>query len=191
MTGKFEKIPTKLNDVIIIRPKVFPDERGFFLESFNKREFAEAGIPDTFVQDNISHSRKGVIRGLHYQARQAQGRLVKVLQGTIFDVVVDLRKGSPAFGTYVGIELSGKSPDMLFVPVGFAHGFLALEDDTEVQYKVTDFYAPQYDAGICWNDPLLGIQWPLTKYGISKVVVSPKDAMLPSLKEIVSPFTCG
>ena len=191
MTGKFEKIPTKLNDVIIIRPKVFPDERGFFLESFNKREFAEAGIPDTFVQDNISHSRKGVIRGLHYQARQAQGKLVKVLQGTIFDVVVDIRKGSPAFGTYVGIELSGKSPDMLFVPVGFAHGFLALEDDTEVQYKVTDFYAPQYDAGICWNDPLLGIQWPLTKYGISKVVVSPKDAMLPSLKEIVSPFTCG
>ncbi len=191
MTGKFEKIPTKLNDVIIIRPKVFPDERGFFLESFNKREFAEAGIPDTFVQDNISHSRKGVIRGLHYQARQAQGKLVKVLQGTIFDVVVDIRKGSPAFGTYVGIELSGKSPDMLFVPVGLAHGFLALEDDTEVLYKVTDFYAPQYDAGICWNDPLLGIQWPLTKYGISKVVVSPKDAMLPSLKEIVSPFTCG
>jgi len=152
-------------------------------------EFAEAGIPGTFVQDNISHSRKGVIRGLHYQASQAQAKLVKVLQGMIFDVVVDIRKGSPAFGTYTGIELSSKSPDMLFVPVGFAHGFLALEEDTEVQYKVTDFYAPQYDAGIRWNDPLLGIQWPLTKYGISKVIVSSKDAMLPSLKEIVSPFT--
>ncbi|HTY14512.1 MAG TPA: dTDP-4-dehydrorhamnose 3,5-epimerase [Methanoregulaceae archaeon] len=189
--SKFEKIPTELSGVVLVRPNVFPDERGFFLESFNKREFALAGLPDTYVQDNISHSRKGVIRGLHFQSNQAQGKLVKVLQGMIFDIVVDIRNGSPSFGHHIGIELSSKSPDMLFVPVGFAHGFLALEDDTEVLYKVTDFYAPQYDAGICWNDPFLDLRWPLAEFCISKVIVSPKDAALPSLNEIISPFTYG
>ena len=189
--GKFEKIPTKLSGVIIVRPRIFPDERGFFLESFNKREFAEAGVPDTYVQDNISHSKKGVIRGLHFQTNRAQGKLVKVLHGSIFDVVVDIRRGSPAFGKHVGIELSGKNPDMLFVPIGFAHGFLALEDDTEVMYKVTDFYAPEYDSGIRWNDPFLRIDWPLTRFDIPNVIISPKDAMLPSLKDITSPFIVG
>jgi dTDP-4-dehydrorhamnose 3,5-epimerase len=186
--GKFEKISTRLEDVSIIRPMVFQDDRGFFLETYNKLDFAEIGIYEEFVQDNVSHSLKGVVRGLHYQSQQAQGKLVRVLKGKIFDVVVDLRQGSPTYGQHIGIELSMNDPSMLYVPVGFAHGFMALEDHTEVMYKVTNYYAPNYDAGIVWNDPSLNIQWPVLAYRITKVILSPKDAVLPMLKDIITPF---
>ena len=186
--GKFGRIKTKFNDISLIRPTVFKDERGFFLETYNRNEFAEVGITEEFVQDNVSHSAKGVIRGLHYQSENPQGKLVRVLKGKIFDVVVDIRNNSPTYGHHLGIELSAPDPAMLFVPVGFAHGFLALEDDTEVMYKVTDFYSPRYDAGLRWNDPDLSVPWPLAAYGIVNPVVSSKDALLPSLKDIISPF---
>jgi dTDP-4-dehydrorhamnose 3,5-epimerase len=186
--GKFERIKTTLEDISIIRPTVFKDERGFFLETYNRKEFAEVGINDEFVQDNVSHSAKGVVRGLHYQLKNAQGKLIQVLRGKIFDVVVDIRNGSPTYGHHLSIELTEMDQLMLQVPVGFAHGFMALEDATEVMYKVTDFYFPQYDAGIRWNDPNLHIPWPFTAYGIINPVVSSKDAVLPFLKDIISPF---
>jgi dTDP-4-dehydrorhamnose 3,5-epimerase len=186
--GKFERIKTKFSDITIIRPTVFKDERGFFLETYNRKEFAEVGITDEFVQDNISQSAKGVVRGLHYQSKNAQGKLVRVLRGKIFDVVVDIRIGSPTYGHHISIELTAQDSGMLFVPVGFVHGFMALEDNTEVMYKVTDFYSPQYDAGIRWDDPDLHILWPMKAHGISKPVVSSKDAVLPFLKDIISPF---
>jgi dTDP-4-dehydrorhamnose 3,5-epimerase len=182
--GKFERVKTKLEDITIIKPTVFKDERGFFLETYNRQEFSEIGIHDEYVQDNVSQSAKGVVRGLHYQAKKAQGKLVRVLRGKIFDVVVDIRKGSPGYGQYLGIELTAKDSLMLHVPVGFAHGFMALEDGTEVMYKVTDFYSPQFDAGIRWNDPDLAIPWP----DRDNPVVSSKDAILPFLKDIISPF---
>jgi dTDP-4-dehydrorhamnose 3,5-epimerase len=186
--GKFERVKTKLNDITIIRPTVFKDDRGFFLETYNREEFAEVGITDEFVQDNVSHSAKGVVRGLHYQSKNAQGKLVRVLRGKIFDVVVDIRNGSPTYGHHLGIELDAQDAGMLFVPVGFAHGFMALKDATEVMYKVTDFYSPQYDAGIRWDDPDLRIPWPMKAQEISRPVVSPKDAVLPFLRDIISPF---
>jgi dTDP-4-dehydrorhamnose 3,5-epimerase len=186
--GKFERLKTKLDEVTLIRPTVFRDGRGFFLETYNSQEFAEIGIYDEFVQDNVSQSVKGVVRGLHYQTKNAQGKLLRVLRGKIFDCVVDIRNGSPTFGKYISIELTAKDPIMLHVPIGFAHGFMTLDDDTEVMYKVTDFYFPQYEAGICWNDPYLSIPWPVKEYGISTPVVSSKDALLPFLKDIISPF---
>ena len=186
--GKFQRIATAFQDVAIIRPTVFQDERGFFLETYNREELAGVGIPEEFVQDNISHSGKGVVRGLHYQAKKAQGKLVRVLHGKIFDVVVDIRESSNTYEQHIGIELSSDDTSMLYIPIGFAHGFMALADDTEVMYKVTDYYAPEYDAGIRWNDPDLGIQWPLEKYGIRSAIVSPKDAVLPMLRDIQSPF---
>jgi dTDP-4-dehydrorhamnose 3,5-epimerase len=186
--GKFERVKTKFKDISIIRPTVFKDERGFFLETYNREEFAEVGITDEFVQDNVSHSAKGVIRGLHYQSKNAQGKLVRVLRGKIFDVVVDIRNGSPSYGHHLGIELDAQDAGMLFVPVGFAHGFMALKDATEVMYKVTDFYSPQYDAGLRWNDPDLSIPWPLAAYGIANPIVSSKDTVLPILRNIISPF---
>jgi dTDP-4-dehydrorhamnose 3,5-epimerase len=189
--GKLKKISTKIEGVSIIRPMVFRDDRGFFLETYNKQDFAEIGIHEEFVQDNVSHSVKGVVRGLHYQTRQAQGKLVRVIQGKIFDVVVDIRKGSPTYGHHIEVEMSINDPSMLYVPIGFAHGFMALEDATEVMYKVTDYYAPDYDAGIVWNDPDLNISWPIRAHGIIDVRVSPKDAALPRLKDIRSPFDQG
>lgn len=186
--GKFKRIKTKFESVSIIRPTVFKDERGFFLETYNRKEFADIGINEEFVQDNISHSAKGVVRGLHYQTKNTQGKLVRVLGGKIFDVAVDIRNGSPTYGQHISIELTAQDPMMLHVPVGFAHGFMALEDNTEVMYKVTDFYSPRYDAGIRWDDPDLHISWPMKAHGISKPVVSSKDAVLPFLKDIISPF---
>jgi dTDP-4-dehydrorhamnose 3,5-epimerase len=185
---KLKKISTKLEGLIIIQSKAFSDERGFFLESYNRQEFSKIGIHDEFVQDNISHSAKGVIRGLHFQVKHPQGKLVRVLKGKIFDVVVDIRVGSPSYGDYLGIELSENGDEMLYVPVGFAHGFLSLEENTDVMYKVTDYYAPQYDAGIFWNDRSLNIKWPIEKFGITKVVTSLKDSKLPELRDIISPF---
>ena len=187
--GKFKRIATIFSDVAVIRPTVFEDNRGFFLETYNRDELAGVEIFEEFVQDNISHSRKGVVRGLHYQAKKAQCKLVRVLQGKIFDVVVDIRKGSKTYGQHIGIELSSDDSCMLYIPIGFAHGFMALADNTDVMYKVSDYYAPEYDAGIRWSDPDLDISWPLEDYEIRDAIVSPKDAVLPMLKDIRSPFS--
>jgi dTDP-4-dehydrorhamnose 3,5-epimerase len=186
-----EKFRVQVGDIegiLVIEPRTFSDNRGFFLESYHKRDFERLGITEDFVQDNHSCSRKGVIRGLHYQGRYPQGKLFRVLRGSVYDVMVDIRKGSPTFGKHFGISLSSKDHRMVYIPVGFAHGFLALDDRTEVQYKTTEYYHPEYDAGIIWNDPDIGISWPLKKHGIGRPVVSPKDADLPLLVEIQSPY---
>jgi dTDP-4-dehydrorhamnose 3,5-epimerase len=155
-------IPTAIPDVLIIEPKVFGDERGFFFESFNCRKFAELiGHDVDFVQDNHSRSAKGVLRGLHYQIQQPQGKLVRVVQGTVFDVAVDIRKSSPTFGQHVAVELSSENKRMLWVPEGFAHGFLVLSETAEFLYKTTDYWAPEFERSIAWNDPAIGIQWPI------------------------------
>ena len=155
-------IPTAIPDVLIIEPKVFGDERGFFFESFNRRQFAElTGRDMDFVQDNHSRSVKNVLRGLHYQIQQPQGKLVRVVQGTVFDVAVDIRKSSPSFGQHVGLELSAENKRMLWIPEGFAHGFVVISDTAEFLYKTTDYWAPEFERSIAWNDPALGIQWPV------------------------------
>lgn len=154
-------IPTPLPDVLLIEPKVFQDERGFFLESYQKRKFSEAGIPFEFVQDNHSKSCQGVLRGLHYQIQQPQGKLLRVGSGEIFDVAVDIRKDSPTFGKWFGTYLSAENKRMLWVPIGFAHGFYVTSPEAELLYKATDYYAPQWERSILWNDPAINIQWPL------------------------------
>lgn len=154
-------IPTSLKDVVILEPKVFGDERGFFLESYNEATFAKLGLPTRFVQDNHSGSRKGVLRGLHYQLQQPQGKLVRSLHGEIFDVAVDLRRDSPQFGQWFGVSLSAENKRMLWIPPGFGHGFLVLSDFAEVAYKATAFYAPAHERSILWNDAAIGIEWPL------------------------------
>ncbi len=153
--------PTSIPDVILIEPKVFADERGFFLESYQKQRFAEAGIPFDFVQDNHSKSQQGVLRGLHYQLQQTQGKLVRVIAGEIFDVAVDIRKSSPTFGKWVGEFLSAENKKLLWVPPGFAHGFYVTSPEAEVLYKTTDYYAPQWERSIIWNDPAIQIEWHL------------------------------
>jgi dTDP-4-dehydrorhamnose 3,5-epimerase len=153
--------PLAIPDVLLIEPKVFGDARGFFFESFNQKAFNEAtGTNHQFVQDNHSRSTKGVLRGLHYQIQQPQGKLVRVVQGAVFDVAVDIRKSSPTFGRWVGVELSADNHRQLWVPPGFAHGFLTLSESAEFLYKTTDYYAPQHDRCIAWNDPKIGIDWP-------------------------------
>ena len=151
--GTLTKIPTSIPEVFLIEPRVFSDSRGFFFESYSRRDMERIGVPDEFVQDNHSSSAKGVLRGLHYQSQHPQGKLIRVLRGSIYDVVIDIRKNSPTFGTPIGVEISAKHHRMIWIPKGFAHGFLALEDHTEVHYKTTDFYYPEYDAGIRWDDP--------------------------------------
>ena len=154
--------PTAIPEVLVIEPKVFGDARGFFFESYNHKTFQEAtGLAVDFVQDNHSRSAQGVLRGLHYQIQQAQGKLVRVVAGAVFDVVVDIRRSSPTFGQYVGMELSAENKKMLWVPPGFAHGFLVLSDGTEFLYKTTDYYAPSSERAIAWDDPQIGIAWPL------------------------------
>jgi dTDP-4-dehydrorhamnose 3,5-epimerase len=153
---------TSIPDVLIIEPKVFGDERGFFYESFNERTFAEqTGIKAQFVQDNHSKSAKGVLRGLHYQIQQAQGKLVRVVAGEVFDVAVDIRKHSPTFGQWVGLLLSAENKRQMWIPQGFAHGFLVISESAEFLYKTTDYYAPEFERSIIWNDPAIGIQWPV------------------------------
>lgn len=154
-------VQTPLKDVVVIEPKVFGDARGFFLESYNERAFAEHGLPTYFAQDNHSGSRKGVLRGLHYQVRQPQGKLVRALAGEVFDVAVDLRKDSPSFGKWFGLVLSAENRKMLWIPPGFGHGFLVLSEFAEFAYKATDFYLPAEERSLLWNDPELGIEWPL------------------------------
>ncbi|HUO08237.1 MAG TPA: dTDP-4-dehydrorhamnose 3,5-epimerase [Phycisphaerae bacterium] len=155
-------IPTDIPDVLIIEPKVFGDARGFFMESFNARTFAEkTGITTPFVQDNHSRSARGVLRGLHYQIQQPQGKLVRVVAGEVFDVAVDIRKSSPTFGRAISVHLSEENKRMVWVPPGFAHGFLVLSERADFLYKTTDYYAPAFERAILWNDPALGIHWPL------------------------------
>jgi len=156
-------IPTNLPDVLLIEPKVFGDARGFFFESFNRRAFAAAtGIDVEFVQDNHSLSGKNVLRGLHYQIKQPQGKLVRVISGEVFDVAVDIRRGSPNFGKWAGFRLSAQSKQMAWIPPGFAHGFLVLSEQAEFLYKTTDYYAPEHERSILWNDPEIAIYWPFT-----------------------------
>ena len=154
-------IPTDLPGVLILEPKVFGDERGFFCETWNRRGFAEVGIDVDFVQDNHSRSAQGILRGLHYQSQQPQGKLVRVVAGEVFDVAVDLRRSSPTFGRWVGVTLSAANRRMLWIPPGFAHGFYVSGESADFLYKCTDFYAPQHEVSIRWNDPALGIDWPL------------------------------
>jgi dTDP-4-dehydrorhamnose 3,5-epimerase len=168
-------VPTALPDVLLIEPRVFRDERGFFAETYQDRRYAEAGLPGVFVQDNQSGSRRGVLRGLHYQVRRTQGKLVTVTAGTIFDVAVDLRRSSPTFGRWVGVELTAEGRRQVWVPPGFAHGFLALSDWAEVQYKVTDYYSPGDERTLIWDDPAVGVRWPLPPG--HQPLLSPKDAL--------------
>lgn len=169
--------PTAIPDVLIIEPKVFGDARGFFYESFNQKAFNEATDTDyQFVQDNHSRSAKGVLRGLHYQIQQPQGKLVRVVHGSVFDVAVDIRKNSPTFGKWVGVELSEDNHKQLWVPPGFAHGFLVLSDSVDFLYKTTNYYAPQHERCIAWNDPDIDISWPLVEYGITEPKLSAKDS---------------
>lgn len=186
--NKFKRIETGIEGLIAIQPTVFGDERGFFMESYSKKDFSEIGIENEFVQDNHSKSKKGVLRGLHFQTEMAQGKLVRVISGSVYDVAVDFRKGSPTFGKWYGVELSAKNKIQFYIPPGFAHGFLTLEDDTESLYKCTDYYAPQYDSGVLWNDPKIGIEWNLEKYGIAQadLLLSEKDQVQQTLKEFVA-----
>ena len=165
-------VATALADVKLVEPRTFGDERGFFLESWNARAFAAAGLGATFVQDNHSGSRRGVLRGLHYQVRHAQGKLVRVVVGEVFDVVVDLRRSSPTFGHSLGMTLSAQNRKMLWVPPGFAHGFLTVSEQAEFLYKTTDYWYPEHERTLLWNDPALGIAWPLSV----PPILTPKDA---------------
>ena len=171
---------TALPGVLLITPRVFGDERGFFLESWNAKAFAEAGLDLKFVQDNHSRSARGVLRGLHYQRARPQGKLVRVTQGAVFDVAVDLRRGSPNFGRWVGFELSDANKAMLWVPPGFGHGFLTLTETADFQYKCTEFYDAADDRGVRWNDPAIGIDWPETG---TAPQLSAKDAAAPLLAD--------
>ena len=180
--GNFNFNKTKLEGVYIIEPKVFGDDRGYFMETYNKEHFAEAGLNMTFVQDNESKSNKGVLRGLHFQRKHSQGKLVRVTQGEVFDVAVDLRTGSPTYGQWDGVILNEENKKQFYIPKGFAHGFLVLSDDAVFNYKCTDFYSPEYDGGVMWNDPEINIEWPLEK--IENILLSEKDKNHPSLREL-------
>lgn len=158
----YKTTTTPIDGVLVLEPKVFGDARGFFFESFNARDFAQAtGLNETFVQDNHSKSAKGVLRGLHYQTQHAQGKLVRVTQGAVFDVVVDIRKGSPTFGKWFGSELSAENNKQLWIPAGLAHGFLVTSESAEFLYKTTDYYHPEFERSLLWNDPTVGVEWPL------------------------------
>lgn len=190
MSQKLKALALAIPEVILVTPAKFGDDRGFFSETYNAQAFRAAGINATFVQDNQSLSRqKGVVRGLHFQKPpHAQGKLVRVVRGRILDVAVDIRVGSPTFGRHVSAELSADNWQQLWVPAGFAHAFCTLEADTEVVYKVTDYYAPECDAGILWNDPDLAIDWPVDA---ADAVLSAKDAVLPRLADLGECFRYG
>jgi dTDP-4-dehydrorhamnose 3,5-epimerase len=176
--------PTTIPDVVVLEPKVFGDARGFFLESYNEKVFRRAtGSELAFKQDNHSRSSKGVLRGLHYQVQQPQGKLVRVVRGAVFDVVVDIRPTSATFGKWAGVELSEDNHRQLWVPPGLAHGFLVLSEIADFLYKTTDYYAPAHERSIAWNDPAIGIEWPLDG---TAPVLSPKDAAAPSLAESIA-----
>lgn len=184
--GKFKFTETEIRDLYIIEPTVFGDNRGYFMETYNKKDFHEAGLTMEFVQDNESKSKKGVLRGMHFQTKHTQGKLVRVTIGEVYDVAVDLRKGSPTFGQWEGVLLTAENKKQFYVPEGFAHGFLVLSDTASFNYKCTDFYAPEYDSGFLWNDGKVGIKWPLE--GIEKIFLSEKDKVQKKLLELDVPF---
>ncbi len=186
--GKFRRIDTPIEGLYVIEPSVFGDSRGFFMESWNKKEFEEIGINCNFVQDNHSKSKKGVLRGLHFQIENVQSKLVRCIRGKVLDVAVDLRRNSPTFGQYFSIELSEKNKLMLFIPKYFAHGFLVLSDEAEIIYKVDEYYDPKSDSGIIWNDETLNIDWQLEKYRLSEndLTISEKDRRLMTFKDFVN-----
>ena len=180
--GKFKIIETPIKGLLLIETKVFKDDRGFFVESYNQRELKEIGLDLNFVQDNHSFSKKGVIRGLHFQLKYPQGKLVRVISGKVFDVAVDLRVDSPTFGEWFGVELIEGDGVQFYIPPGFAHGFISLEENTHFFYKCTEFYHPEDDFGIIWNDPELNINWHLNK--VENIIISEKDSKLPSFREV-------
>lgn len=180
----YKTTTTPIDGVLVLEPKVFGDARGFFFESFNARDFAEAtGLDVSIVQDNHSKSAKGVLRGLHYQAEHAQGKLVRVTQGAVFDVAVDIRKGSPTFGQWFGLELSAENNKQMWIPAGLAHGFLVTSESAEFLYKTTDYYHPEFERSILWNDPSIGIEWPLHLLDAPPLLAA-KDANAPGIKAI-------
>lgn len=180
--GKIQVTKTPIEGLYIIEPAIYGDARGYFMEAYNQADFRAAGIDAVFVQDNQSMSVKGTLRGLHFQKQHPQGKLVRVLSGRVFDVAVDLRKSSPTFGKWYGVELSGENKKQFYIPEGFAHGFLVLSDTAEFCYKCTDFYHPEDEGGLIWNDPTVGISWPKLPDGTS-VLLSEKDRILPTLPE--------
>lgn len=180
--GKFHFIDTEIADVKIIEPTVFGDARGYFMETYSEREFSEAGISAKFVQDNESRSRKGVLRGLHFQKKNPQGKLVRVIEGEVFDVAVDLRRASGTFGKWVGVTLSAENKRQFYIPEGFAHGFVVLSDTASFVYKCTRLYAPGDEGGLLWNDPQVGIRWPVGEN--FKPILSEKDTMNPTLDKL-------
>ncbi len=181
----FQFTPTALEGVTIIDPTHFSDARGFFSESYTLRDFTAAGIDVPFVQDNHSCSRRGVVRGLHFQREHPQGKLVRAVTGHVLDVAVDIRPRSATFGQWVAVELSGQNRRQLYIPPGFAHGFLVLENDTHLLYKCSEYYMPRHDAGIRWDDPRIGIDWSLTRFGLQpdELILSDKDRALPLLAQ--------
>ncbi len=180
--GNFNFIETKISGVYVIEPKIFGDNRGYFMETYNRKHFEAVGLNMNFVQDNESRSTKGVLRGLHFQKRHSQGKLIRVSKGEVFDVAVDLRNGSKTYGKWEGIILSEENKKLFYIPEGFAHGFLVLSDEAIFNYKCTDFYAPEYEEGIKWNDPNINIAWPLEK--VNKVILSEKDKVNIGINEI-------
>ena len=181
--GKITREETGIEGLCVITPKVFLDSRGYFLESYNKKDFEEIGITCDFVQDNQSKSSQGVIRGLHFQKQYSQSKLVRVLCGTVYDVAVDLRENSKTYGKYFGVELSGENMKQFFIPKGFAHGFLVLSKEAIFAYKCDDFYHPNDEGGLIWNDPDVGIEWPLDKLE-TELIFSEKDKVWPKLKDL-------
>ena len=181
--GKFKFTYTEIEGVFIAEPAVFPDERGYFMETYNENDFKEEGIDLTFVQDNQSKSSKGVLRGLHFQKTQPQGKLVRVISGEVFDVAVELRKASKTYGKWIGVRLSAENKKQFFIPKGFAHGFVVLSDEAEFVYKCTDFYKGDDEGGILWNDPDIGIEWPIEDIGEENILLSEKDKLWKPLKD--------
>lgn len=184
--GKFKFIETSIEGVYIIEPTVFGDERGYFMETYHADEFKKAGLDFDFVQDNQSKSKQGVLRGLHFQYKKPQGKLVRVIRGEVFDVGVDLRQNSPTYGKWEGLILSEENKKQFYIPEGFAHGFLVLSEEAVFTYKCTNFYDGEDEGGIVWNDPDIGINWPLDR--VEKVILSKKDMKLNRLKEINTDF---
>lgn len=180
--GKFSFIETEIQGVYIIENDVFGDNRGYFMETYNEREFKAAGLDMKFVQDNQSKSKKGVLRGLHFQRNHPQGKLVRVIKGEVFDVAVDLRKGSQTYGKWLGLILSEENKKQFYIPEGFAHGFLVLSEEAEFCYKCTEFYQPQDEGGLAWNDPDIGIEWPFEKIKGADIILSDKDKKWPTIK---------
>ena len=182
--GKFKRIDTSIEGVCIVEPTVFGDNRGYFMETYSEEEFAEIGLNYKFVQDNQSKSKKGVLRGLHFQKENSQAKLVRVIKGEVFDVAVDLRPGSKTYGKWEGVRLSEENKKMFMIPRGFAHGFLVLSDEAEFTYKCDDIYNPKAEGGLAWNDPDVAIEWPFGDMKQEDLLTSEKDAKWPSLEEL-------